>query len=92
VNESDEPVAKGQGETKAELLGRAEALLVAGYEGMKERESTIPAQDSDSIPAALDRLIKVYEALENHAQAARYKELRAAYPDDSDIPTNTRKR
>ena len=45
------------------LLGQkkyveAEPLLLAGYEGMKQRAKTIPPQASPRIPEALDRLMR----------------------------------
>ena len=47
------------------LLGQkkyeeAEPLLLKGYEGIKQREKTIPPQGSPRIPEALDRLIQLY--------------------------------
>ncbi len=57
----------------------AEPLLVSGYEGMKLRETTIPAQAANRIPQALDRLIELYTALEKADELAKYRELRAQY-------------
>ncbi len=47
------------------LLGQkkyidAEQLLLAGYEGMKQREKAIPWHGSARVPEALDRLIQLY--------------------------------
>ena len=49
------------------LLGQkkytdAEPLLLAGYEGMKQREKTIPPQGRPRLPEAIDRLIELYTA------------------------------
>jgi hypothetical protein len=41
----------------------AEPLLLAGYEGMKKREATIPPQGMDRLPEAALRLVQLYEAL-----------------------------
>jgi hypothetical protein len=52
------------------LLGQkkyadVEPLLLAGYEGMKQRAKTIPPQGLVRIPEALDRLIDRYTATKN---------------------------
>lgn len=72
------------------LLGQkkytdAEPLLVKGYEGMKERETTIPELGKVRLPEALDRLIELYKATDkpdevNNWQAERTKYLPAAAP------------
>jgi hypothetical protein len=56
----------------------AEPLLVAGYDGMKRREATIPPQARDRLTEALERLVQLYEATAKPDQAARWsKELEA---------------
>ena len=40
----------------------AEPLLLSGYEGMKQREDTIPSQEKPRLTKALERLVKLYEA------------------------------
>jgi len=66
------------------LLGQkkyadAEPLLVAGYEGMKQHEATIPPQRKDRLPEALERLVQLYEATDKPDEAARWrKELEAS--------------
>ena len=40
----------------------AEPLLLSGYEGMKQREDTIPPQDKPRLTRALERLVRLYEA------------------------------
>jgi hypothetical protein len=70
------------------LLGQkkyadAEPLLVEGYEGMKTREQTIP-QDSGGelrIPAALDRLIELYTAINKPDEVRKWQTERAKYPE-----------
>jgi len=49
------------------LLGQkkyaeAEPLLLAGYEGMKQREKSIPPQGATRIPEALDQLLDLCTA------------------------------
>jgi serine/threonine protein kinase len=66
------------------LLGQgkhaeAEPLLLAGYEGMKRREGTIPAGSKDRLASAADRLVRLYEATGRPDDAAKWrKELYAA--------------
>jgi serine/threonine protein kinase len=67
------------------LLGQkkyaeAEPLLVKGYEGMKEREKTIPPQSSDRIPKALDSLVELYTATNKSKEADNWRAERAKYP------------
>jgi serine/threonine protein kinase len=65
------------------LLGQkkyadAEPLLLAGYEGMKQREKTIPPQGNTRIPEAIERLVQLYEATGKKEAAAKWrKELEA---------------
>jgi hypothetical protein len=42
----------------------AEPLLLAGYQGMKQRQDTIPPPASTRLPEAIDRLIQLY--IETH--------------------------
>ena len=67
-------------EEKIRLLGEAEPLLVAGYEGMKSRENSIPRQAGTRIPKSLDRLIDLYNMLEKPEEAEKYQKLRSTYP------------
>jgi tetratricopeptide (TPR) repeat protein len=56
----------------------AEPLLIAGYEGMKQREKTIPLQAQVRLTEALERLVLLYEATSKPDDAARWrKELEA---------------
>ena len=65
------------------LLGQkkyadAEPLLVAGYNGLKQREKTIPPQGQTRLPEALERLVQFYEATHKPDDAAKWrKELEA---------------
>ncbi len=69
------------------LLGQkkyaeAEPLLLQGYEGMKAREQTIPQHGGGEwrIPEALNRLIKLYTALNKPDEAKKWQAERAKYP------------
>jgi len=65
------------------LLGQkkfaeAEPLLLAGYEGMKQRKAKIPPQGKVRLTEALERLVQLYEALEKKDEATKWrKELEA---------------
>jgi eukaryotic-like serine/threonine-protein kinase len=66
------------------LLGQkkyatAEPLLLKGYEGMKQREKTIPPQGVTRIPEALDRLIEFSTATNKPEQAKKWRAERAYY-------------
>jgi serine/threonine protein kinase len=69
------------------LLGRkayaeAEPLLVAGCDGMKRREATIPPPASDRLTEALERLVQLYEATDRPDKAVIWrKELEARKAD-----------
>jgi tetratricopeptide (TPR) repeat protein len=60
------------------LLGQkkyaeAEPLLLAGYEGMKQREKTIPPPSQDRIPQAIERLVQLYEATGNQDATVKWR-------------------
>jgi eukaryotic-like serine/threonine-protein kinase len=55
----------------------AEPLLVAGYEGMKQRETAIPPTSRIKLPETLERLVQLYAAWEKPDEAAKW---RAANP------------
>ena len=62
----------------ASLLGQkkykeAEPLLREGYEGMKQREKTIPPQGKVRLIEAAERLVELYEATGNAAEAERWR-------------------
>jgi serine/threonine protein kinase/tetratricopeptide (TPR) repeat protein len=65
------------GQTK---YAEAEPLLLSGYQGMKEREVSIPqAYRGVRLAEAMKRLVRLYEATEDKEKAARWrKELEAA--------------
>jgi eukaryotic-like serine/threonine-protein kinase len=67
------------------LLGQkryaeAETLLRDGYEGMKQREKTIPPQGGARLPEALDRLIELATAMNKPDDMKKWHAERAKYP------------
>ncbi len=68
------------------LLGQkkytdAEPLLLKGYEGMKQREKTIPPPAATRIPEALDRLIELYTATTKPDEVKKWRAEQAKYPE-----------
>ena len=68
------------------LLGQkkyaeAEPLLLAGYEGMKRREKSIPPQGATRIPEALDRLLDLCTATSRPDEVKKWQAERAKYPE-----------
>jgi tetratricopeptide (TPR) repeat protein len=60
------------------LLGQkkyadAEPLLLAGYEGLKQREDEIPAFGQASLTETLERLVQLYEATGPKEKAAEWR-------------------
>ena len=60
------------------LLGQkkyteAEPLLLVGYDGMKKREATIPAQGKARLTDTLERLVQLYEATGKNNEAAKWR-------------------
>jgi hypothetical protein len=60
------------------LLGQrryaeAEPLLLAGYEGLKQREATIPANAKKALTEALERLVQLYDAWGKKDQADQWR-------------------
>ena len=74
------------------LLGQkkyaeAEPLLRKGYEGMKQREKTIPPQGSRRIPEALGRLIDLFTATNKQEEVKKWQAERAKYPETAPTPS-----
>jgi eukaryotic-like serine/threonine-protein kinase len=70
------------------LLGQkkyadAEPLLVQGYEGMKDREKTIPPNGKVRLPEAAARLVELYLALDKPDEVKKWKAVRAEYEQPS---------
>jgi tetratricopeptide (TPR) repeat protein len=62
----------------ASLLGQkkyaeAEPLLVAGYEGMKQREAKIPASSKERLTESVERLVQLYDAWGKKDQANKWR-------------------
>jgi serine/threonine protein kinase/tetratricopeptide (TPR) repeat protein len=60
------------------LLGQkkyaeAQPLLLSGYQGMKEREATIPPNSKVYLREALERVVRLYEATGDKDQAAKWR-------------------
>jgi eukaryotic-like serine/threonine-protein kinase len=74
------------------LLGQkkyadAEPLLLAGYEGMKKREKTIPPQGRVRLTEAVERLVQLYEATGKPDEVKKWQAARAKYPKDAAKPS-----
>jgi WD40 repeat protein/tetratricopeptide (TPR) repeat protein len=68
------------------LLGQkkyqgAEPLLLKGYQGMKEREKTIPPVGRIRLAEAVDRLIELYIATNKPDEVKKWRAERAKYPE-----------
>jgi tetratricopeptide (TPR) repeat protein len=74
--------ALGEALAGQEKYDEAKPLLLKGYEGMKQREKTIPKTGGAElrIPEAIDRLIDFYTALNKPDEAAKWRAERARYP------------
>ena len=79
IREQTQPEAWSTLNTKAQLGGsllgqkkytEAEPLLLAGYEGMKQREKTIPSDGHVRLIEALERLVQLYEVTGKPSDAA----------------------
>jgi len=73
------------------LLGQkkyaeAEPLLLAGYEGMKQRAKTSPPQGQVRVSEALDRLIDLYTAINRPDEVTKWQAERAKYPEPASKP------
>ena len=55
-------------------LTEAEPLLVQGYEGMQQREATIPPEGKIRLTEALQRLVDLYTAWGKPDEAAKWQE------------------
>ena len=67
-----------QVDTRRALLGQkkyadAEPLLLAGYEGLKQREKTIPPQSRPNLTQAVERLVQLYDAMARKDEAAKWR-------------------
>jgi tetratricopeptide (TPR) repeat protein len=60
------------------LLGQkkyadAEPLLLKGYEGLKQREKSIPPEGAPRLKEAVERLVQLYEETDNKDEAAKWR-------------------
>ena len=70
-------------QTKKDMLGgsllgqqkyaEAEPLLLAGYEGLQQREQTIPPRGKVRLTEAIERLVQLYEATSEDDKAAEWR-------------------
>jgi eukaryotic-like serine/threonine-protein kinase len=95
IREKTQPDAWSTFNTKSVLGGallgqkkyaEAEPLLLAGYEGLKQREKTIPSQAGTRLPDALDRLIELSTATNKPDDVKKWQAERAKYPDAAPPP------
>jgi tetratricopeptide (TPR) repeat protein len=56
----------------------AESLLLSGYEGMKQREASIPPSDHSHLTRAMERLVRLYESWGKEAEMVRWRKIRDA--------------
>jgi hypothetical protein len=61
-------------------------MLLARYEGMKQREKTIPLSRKIRLPEAVDRLIELYTATNRPDEVKRWQAERATYPEVVAMP------
>jgi hypothetical protein len=71
------------------MLAEAEVLMLAGLDGMKQRESMIPAAAKDDLTAAYERLVDLYTTWEKSAEAAKWQAELDMRIDDTEEPTNS---
>ena len=64
----------------------AEPLLLAGYEGMKQREKTMPPQASTRVPESVDRLIELFTVTNKPDELKKWQAERAKYPEAAPMP------
>src|SRR5262249_44641917 len=68
-----------QSQLGGSLLGQrkyaeAEPLLLAGYQGMKQREAKIPATQKARLTEALERLVQLYNATGQKDKADKWRQ------------------
>jgi hypothetical protein len=65
----------GEALFRQDRFADAEPLLVAGYEGLVNRQDKIPPTAVSPIGGALERLITFYERLDRPVEVERYRAL-----------------
>ncbi len=82
LSERTKPTAWSTFETKSMLgealaeqhqFDKAEPFLVAGYEGLKQQEATLPARDKFRVAAARERLVKLYRDWGKPTEASKWE-------------------
>lgn len=90
IREQKEPDAWTTFHTKSLLGGAlalqkhydgAEPLLIAGYEGMKQRENKIPAQSKPQLSESSERIVQLYESWGKPDKADEWKKKRSLLKD-----------
>ena len=88
LNQKQEPDSWTTFKTKSLLGGAllaqkkyadAEPLLLAGYEGMKQREAEIPADRKVGLGEALERLVQFYVATQQKNKADEWRKKLEAH-------------
>jgi tetratricopeptide (TPR) repeat protein len=79
----------GEARAQQKDFREAKALLLAGYQGMKDREASIPLDSARHIPETIDRLIALYTATNLPDDAAKWRAERAKYPAINTAPPLT---
>ncbi len=80
----DWSTANARSQLGGALLGQkkfadAQPPLLAGYEGLSQREATIPPAARAQLPEAVDRLIELYTATNQTGDAKKWRAERAKY-------------
>jgi hypothetical protein len=57
----------------------AERLLLSSYEGLQQRENTIPLKHKSRLGECLERLARVYDVTEQSDKAAEWKQKLAEF-------------
>lgn len=70
-----------------EKYAEAEPWLISGYEGLKQREATMPAYGKPYLKEALQRLVALYIATDRPDSAAKWKQKLTAF-DQENATTN----
>jgi serine/threonine protein kinase/tetratricopeptide (TPR) repeat protein len=62
-------------------IDEVERLLTEGFEGLVERQDSIPTDYRSCVIAAIDRLINLYHTTDRPEQAAQWKQRRSSFAD-----------
>jgi len=81
-----EDTSAGQMPASEPPAGEAEPLLLKSYQGMKEREKTIPPQGKVRLTEAVDRLIDLYTATNKPDEVKKWRAEQAKPPEAAPMP------